>query len=79
MTKVRLAAFMLAATAFNIAATVICFTALLLLYSALVVPRIPEGAASLGLPALFVVSLILAFAIYRRALKAYLKKRPPEK
>jgi hypothetical protein len=67
---------MFAATVFNIVVTVICFTLLLVLYSFLVIPRIPNETAFIAIPFLFVISVVLSFLIYQRALKVYLKKKP---
>ena len=65
----------LAATVFNIVLTVLCLAVLMLIYMVLLVPRLPKGAALAGTFLLFAVAIVLSFLIYRRVLKAYLKKK----
>ena len=68
--------FMAAATVFNVLVTAVCFVILSLLYMVFLIPYINEEMAFLGFSFLFVVSLVLSFFIYQRALKLYLKKWP---
>ena len=77
--KVNTLFFILGATLFNMLITVICFLALLVLYSKIVMPFIPEGGQAWGFPLIFIVSIIMAFIIYRYALKFFLKKVAVEK
>jgi hypothetical protein len=68
--------FLFAATAFNIILVVISFGILLLLYTTLLFPHIPENSNLLGLPLLFLISLVISFFVYQKALKLFLKKHP---
>jgi len=67
---------MLVATAFNIAITAICFFVLFLIYTVLLLRYIPADKAYIGIPVIIIGSLVLAFFIYRKAIKAFLKKHP---
>jgi len=79
MTKsVKMFLFMLVATAFNIVLTAICFFVLFLVYTVFLLRYIPPEKAFIGFPVLFIGALVLAFFIYRKAVKAYLKKHPME-
>ena len=68
--------FIIAATVFSILVTAVFFAILILLYSFLAVPHIQDEASFIGIPLLFLASIILSFLIYRQALKLYLKKHP---
>jgi len=74
---VKMALFMIVATLFNIAVTAVCFFALYMIYVLFVLPIAP-GSFAVGFTILFIAALALAFIIYRKALKAYLKKHPME-
>ena len=74
--KTKMALFMLVATVINIIFTVICFAILMLLYIVFLVPHIPEASRFVGFPVLFIVSLVVSFFVYKKALKSYLKKHP---
>jgi len=77
MTKpVKMFIFMLIATAFNIAITALCFLVLFLIYTVFLLRYIPAEKAFIGIPVLFIGALVLAFFVYRKAIKAFLKKHP---
>jgi len=71
--------FLLGATVFNIVITIVSFILLLVLYGRLLAPLLPESAAAWGLPVIFVASLVLAFVIYRLAMKWFMKRFDLEK
>jgi hypothetical protein len=66
--------FLLGATVFNIVTTIVCFIVLLVLYGRLLAPLLPETAAAWGLPVILVGSFVLAFVIYRLAMKQLMKR-----
>jgi hypothetical protein len=70
--------FILVATIFNILVTIASFLVLLLLFT-LVMPRLPENAATWALPVIFVGAIAVSFLVYRMALKFFLKKVDMEK
>jgi len=67
---------MLVATAFNIALTAICFLVLFLIYTVFLLRFIPADKAYIGIPVLIVSALVIAFFVYRKAVKMFLKKYP---
>jgi len=67
---------MLIATAVNIAITAVCFFVLFLIYTVFLLRYVPADKAYIGIPVIIVGSLVLAFFIYRKAVKAFLKKYP---
>jgi len=67
---------MLVATAFNIAITAVCFVVLFLIYTVFLLRYVPADKAFIGFPVIFVGALVLAFFIYRKSIKAFLKKYP---
>ena len=67
---------MIVATAFNIAVTALCFVVLFLIYLGLLRNYLPAESFVLVVFVLFIGSLVLAFFIYRKAIKAFLKKHP---
>jgi predicted neutral ceramidase superfamily lipid hydrolase len=72
---VKMAVFMIVATLFNIAVTAVCFFVLYFAYIILILPHAPNSFAA-GFTILFIAALALAFIIYRKVLKLYLKKYP---
>lgn len=72
--KTNTVLFMLGATVFNIVITVACFVLLLVLYGRLLAPILPAEAAAWGLPIIFVASIVLAFFLYKFAVKFMMKK-----
>ncbi len=66
--------FLLGATVFNLVVTVVSFLGLLALYGWLVVPMLPESAGASGVPVIFIASFVIAFFVYRVALKAFMKR-----
>jgi len=75
---VKMFIFMMIATAFNVAISALCFLVLFLIYTVFLLRYIPADKAFIGIPILFVGALVLAFFIYRKVVKAYLKKHPLE-
>lgn len=65
--------FMLGATVFNVLVTVLSFIILLVVYGRLIAPRLPAESAAMGLPIIFIGAIVLAFFIYRFALKTLMK------
>ncbi len=66
--------FLLGATVFNLLVTIISFIVLLALYGWLIVPKLPESAGASGVPVIFIASFVIAFFVYRAALKVFMKK-----
>ncbi|MDR2661639.1 MAG: leader peptide processing enzyme [Treponema sp.] len=80
--KNRFILIIAAATVFNILVTTVCFFILVLLYNMILIPHIPAEKAFTGLPFLFILAVIITFAVYQRVLRIYLRKMegfPPEK
>lgn len=71
--------FLIGATVFNVLITVVSFLVLIVIYGRFIAPRLPEQAASWGLPVIFVGAIALAFVIYRTAVKFLLTKIDAEK
>jgi len=66
--------FILGATVFNVLVTVVCFVILLVLFARLIMPSLSESAAGVGIPVIFIGSIVLSFVIYRFILKRVMKK-----
>jgi hypothetical protein len=70
--------FILAATVFNILVTIASFLALLLFFTFVIMPGLPEPAASNTagwvIPAIFIGAIAISFAVYRLVLKFFMKK-----
>ncbi|GHU82896.1 hypothetical protein FACS189468_7570 [Spirochaetia bacterium] len=77
--KINTILFILGATAFNILVTLLAFGGFLFLYYRLLLPRLPQDSIFLGLPVIFVCSVVLSFFVYRWALKRFLKHFDTEK
>ena len=71
--------FILGGTVFNILITIICFLILLVFYFKLIQPSLPESAAGVALPVIFIGSIVVSFLIYRVVLKIIMKKVNMEK
>jgi len=71
--------FVLGGTIFNILITIICFFIILALYSQFLYPLLPEESASWALPAVFMVSILASFFIYRLVIKVISNKVDMEK
>ena len=71
--------FVLGGTVFNILITLICFFVFLALYSRFLFPVLPEESASWALPAVFIVSIVASFFIYRLVIKVITKRVDMEK
>ena len=71
--------FILGGTVFNILITVFCFFAFLFLYSKFLYPYLSENSAAWILPIIFIASIVVAFLVYRLAVKIILKKVDMEK
>jgi len=71
--------FVLGATVFNIIVTVLSFIGLTVLYIKLIIPLIPDANHSWGFTIVFLVSLAVAFIVYRFLFKYLLKKINVEK
>jgi hypothetical protein len=66
--------FILGATVFNILVTVGCIFILLLLYAKLLMPLMPQEAAAVALPVIFIGAIALSFVLYRVVLKQIMKR-----
>jgi hypothetical protein len=71
--------FILVATIFNILVTIASFLVLLLFFTLVIMPRLPENAATWAIPVIFVGSIAVSFLVYRMVLKFFLKKVDMEK
>jgi hypothetical protein len=71
--------FILGATVFNIIVTILTFALLLILYAKVLIPILPETAHMWSFPLLFLLSLAVAFIVYRRVLNFVMKKIDMEK
>ena len=71
--------FILGGTVFNILVTVLSFILLLLIYSKFLYPHIPESIAAWIMPAVFIVSIVVSFLVYRLAVKMIMEKVDMEK
>ena len=77
--KVNTILFILGATVFNIIVTILSFLALLVLYAKVLIPILPDKAHMCSFPLLFLLSLAVAFIVYRRVLNYIMKKVEMEK
>jgi hypothetical protein len=76
---VRIALFMIIATVFNITLTALCFAVFLVFVFFLISKGvISDKDFSTALPIIIVAAIALAFVLYRKLLKWYLKKYPME-
>ena len=71
--------FILGATVFNILITVLFFLLLLIAYAKLLLPIMPEVTQTWSFPIIFIASLVIAFIIYRYAIRFLMKKIDMEK
>ena len=77
--KTNTVLFIIGGTAFNIIITVLSFIILLVLYGSLLLPRLPEGGGTWGIPVIFIVSIVVSFLAYRLLIKIIMKKVDMEK
>jgi hypothetical protein len=77
--KTNTLVFILGATVFNVLVTILCFLLLLVIYARLIMPMIPENAASWGFPIIFIGAIAVSFVLYRVILKQIMKKIDMEK
>jgi hypothetical protein len=66
--------FILGATVFNVLVTIVCFTVLMLLYVKFILNLLPEEGRAWAFPLIFIAAIVIAFCLYRFALKLLLKK-----
>jgi len=71
--------FIIGATIFNIIITVLFFILLLVLYGAVLHPLLPQSSGVWIMPAIFVLSIVGSFFVYRLAVKILMKKVDMEK
>ena len=71
--------FVIGATIFNIIITVLFFILFLVFYSAVLYPLLPDSSRVWIMPAIFVLSIVASFLIYRLAIKILMKKVNMEK
>jgi hypothetical protein len=72
--KVNTLLFILGATLFNILVTILSFLALLVIYAKVFIPFLPESAHMWSFPLIFLISLAVAFIVYRYMLRFLMKK-----
>jgi hypothetical protein len=72
--KVNTILFILGATVFNILVTILAFLLLLILYAKVFIPFLPETAHMWSFPLIFLISLAVAFIVYRKVLNYIMKK-----
>jgi phosphoglycerol transferase MdoB-like AlkP superfamily enzyme len=77
--KVNTILFILGATVFNIIVTILSFLTLLVIYAKALIPLLPDTAHMWSFPFLFLLSLAVAFIVYRRVLNYIMKKVEMEK
>jgi Fe2+ transport system protein B len=70
--------FILGGTVFNILVTIISFVVFLAIFSRFYA-ALPESAAGWAIPAIFVLSIVVSFVVYRVAIKIITKKVDMEK
>lgn len=77
--KTNTVLFLLGATIFNMVITVVSFLVLIILYGKFVAPLVPEQVAAWGLPVIFIAAILIAFVVYRLAVKLLLSKIDADK
>jgi hypothetical protein len=77
--KVNTILFILGATVFNILITVLFFLLLLIVYAKFLMRLLPEGAQTWAFPLIFIAAMVIAFIIYRYAIRFLMKKVDMEK
>ncbi|MCL2269982.1 MAG: leader peptide processing enzyme [Treponema sp.] len=71
--------FILGATLFNILVTVLSFLLLLIIYAQFALKLLPEGTQMWSFPLIFIAAMVIAFIVYRYALRFLMKKIEMEK
>jgi uncharacterized membrane protein (DUF485 family) len=77
--KVNTILFILGATVFNILVTVLFFLLLLIAYAKFLLYLLPEGAQTWSFPLIFIAAMVIAFIIYRYAIRFLMTKIDMEK
>lgn len=77
--KANTVLFIIAATVINVIVTMVCFMILLISYSHFLFSILPDGSLAWALPLIFVVSIIVAFFVYRVLIRFFTKKVDVEK
>jgi hypothetical protein len=77
--KVNTILFILGATVFNILITVLFFLLLLIIYAKFLLRLLPESAQTWAFPLIFIAAMVIAFIIYRYAIRYLMNKIDMEK